>query len=217
MITKHALLSADGASDAVLIPILEWLIQENVKQHIQLLLDLTFVQHPGGATLTQRLEMIERSTAGRQPDAVFIHRDAESANYETRYDEIISTYERVFSNSAVSPVCVIPIRMTEAWLLFDEKAIRFASDNPNGRAPLSLPRLRELETLVDPKAMLKDLLLAATDLGARRRRSFQRTIHARIRNLTDYIHDYSPLRELSAFSRLENDIRTLLDNWDLLR
>jgi hypothetical protein len=38
-------------------------------------------------------------------------------------------------------VCVVPVRMMEAWLLIDEMAIRRVAGNPNGRIPIELPVL----------------------------------------------------------------------------
>jgi hypothetical protein len=48
--------------------------------------------------------------------------------------------------------------MQEAWLLFDEAAIREASDNPNGEERMDLPALSSLEEILDPKELLRDLL-----------------------------------------------------------
>jgi hypothetical protein len=54
-------------------------------------------------------------------------------------------------------VCVIPVKMTEAWLLIDEKAIREAAGNPKGRQPLNLPKPSKTEELSDPKETLKPI------------------------------------------------------------
>jgi hypothetical protein len=42
----------------------------------------------------------------------------------------------------VRHIPVVPVRMTEAWLLADEFAIRSAPGNPNGTQSLDLPDLR---------------------------------------------------------------------------
>ena len=42
-------------------------------------------------------------------------------------------------------VCVVPIRMTESWLLISEPAIRRAASNPRGREVIHLPRLQKME------------------------------------------------------------------------
>jgi hypothetical protein len=63
--------------------------------------------------------------------------------------------------------------MRETWLLTDEGAIRRAAGNPNGRMPINLPRVRDLERLADPKAILNSLILRATGLNVRRQQRFE--------------------------------------------
>jgi hypothetical protein len=103
----------------------------------------------------------------------------------------------------------VPVRETEAWLLFDEGAIRRAAGNPNGVSPLHLPRIAECEQLPDPKSVLFNTLIDASGLKGRRRRSF-RPQNARAR-LGDLIDDFSPLRVLSAFQRFEIDVQRVVD------
>ena len=101
-------------------------------------------------------------------------------------------------------VSVIPIRMMEAWLLFDEKSIRFAAGSPRGRNRLDLPALFACETLSDPKALLHRCLLAATGKSGRHLRRFN--TGTAIHRVAELIPDYSPLRGLTAFERLESNL-----------
>jgi hypothetical protein len=100
--------------------------------------------------------------------------------------------------------------MTEAWLLADEIAIRSAAGNPNGREDLSLPDLRRLEDLPDPKRVLHDALTIATGLNARRRSRVP--VHERVHLIPNYIDDYSCLNVLPAFQVLQQDIRALVES-----
>jgi hypothetical protein len=110
---------------------------------------------------------------------------------------------------ASSPyVCVVPVRMTEAWFLFDESAIRRAAGNPGGRSTLPLPPLSKTEALPDPKQTLHELLRAATELPLRRLKRFS-TIQAS-RRLAELIDDFSPLRHLPAFATLESEVRAII-------
>jgi hypothetical protein len=102
---------------------------------------------------------------------------------------------------------VVPVQMTEAWLLFDEGAIRRAAGNPNGRITLPLPDWRRAESLAKPKEILFEALRVASELPARRRRALD-VERARAR-IVDFIDDFSPLHELPSFRRLENDVRNL--------
>lgn len=108
----------------------------------------------------------------------------------------------------VPAVCVVPVRMQEAWLLCDEAALRAAAGNPHGKEILELPPVVQLESLPDPKRLLHDLLRQASGLGAKRRKRFP--VQERTHRLADLIEDFSPLRTLPAFARLEADLVSVL-------
>ena len=104
-------------------------------------------------------------------------------------------------------ICVIPIRMTEAWLLFDENAIRKAVGNPNGRERIALPPLGQLEDLPNSKEVLFDILIGASGLRSRQRKRFKPEHHRHL--IAREIRNFRPLLALSAFRRLDEDIRAL--------
>ena len=97
----------------------------------------------------------------------------------------------------------------EAWLLFDISAITRAAGNPHGRQSFNMPPLRQIEYLADPKATLYEILRNASGLSGRRLESFNQRVA--LHRITDYIEDFSPLRTLSAFRRLENDTRVAIE------
>ena len=97
--------------------------------------------------------------------------------------------------------------MSEAWILHDEAAIRYAANNPNGQMPLSLPPTRKLPDVADPKETLKQLLRTASGRNRRRMRSFNES--AAVHRVAELIEDYSALRQLEAFSQLEEDLEAL--------
>ena len=197
-------LTTDGSSDAALLPILTWLLQTNgVSCAIQAeWADLRQSRQPNKRKLDNRI----RLSIDLYPcDLLFVHRDAEREPRAKRVDEITEAVKKVVACYAVPPVvCVVPVRMQEAWLLFDEAAIRYAAGNRSSRQPLELPPLRKLEQLVDPKEVLHDLLRQASGLGPRRLKRFR--AHERAYRVTQIIDDFAPLRELSAFAALEQDV-----------
>ncbi len=70
----------------------------------------------------------------------FVHRDAEKEPHQVRVAQILEAVDEASISSVVPPaVCVVPVRMLEAWLLFDEPALRRAAGNPHGQQPLKLP------------------------------------------------------------------------------
>lgn len=197
-------LVTDGSSDVALLPILRWLLLQHLPEYA---LQATWADiRPFHL---HRLEDKIRQAISFYPcDLLFVHRDAEKEAKERRFTEVWSALERANPSVAVPVVCVVPVRMQEAWLLFDEAAIRCAADNRNGRVSLSLPASRHIEERPDPKEDLYALLKLASELSGRRLKSFSESQHAR--RVADYIEDYSPLRSLSAFETLETHLVQML-------
>ena len=183
---------ADGPTDSALLPILRWAPRQ-ADPDVVLRQPVFQVRNPAGAPIP---DAVRKLIENHGPDLVFVHRDAEGALQEVRLLGI-PRHELV--------VPVVPVRMTEAWLLVDEQAIRRASGNPNGKEPLSLPPVGRLEREPDPKRLLLDLLRTASGLHGRRLKRF-RSVPA-LRRVADFIADFSALRGLPAFRRFESDLR----------
>jgi hypothetical protein len=98
--------------------------------------------------------------------------------------------------------------MQEAWLLIEEAAIRHAAGNRNGQATLSMPKVRELERIPNPKAVLHDLLRQASGLHGHRLSKFSEREGVRL--VTELIQDFSPLLKLKAFQELDADLKEIL-------
>ncbi len=126
---------------------------------------------------------------------LFVHRDAEAIPWKSRRREI-PTRKGV--------VAVVPVRMTEAWLLIDEAAIRSAAGNPNGQVRLGIPGISRLESVADPKGLLRSLLVTASEATGRRRERFERS--SAVARLAEQIQDYSPLMRLPAFRAFEKEL-----------
>jgi hypothetical protein len=141
-------------------------------------------------------------------DVLFIHRDAEKMSHEIRVQEIQSALAHI-QTTLPPTICVIPVRMQEAWLLFDEHAIRRAAGNPNGHQKLTLPALKKLEEVPDPKALLYELLRAASGLKGQRLARFRPEIAVHL--IGEFINDFNPIKILSAFAALDASIRQMID------
>jgi len=198
-------LLSDGSSDQALVPILRWLL----RQYIPLAINFQWAELRHLPKPPKSLPDRIRITLDLYPcDLLFVHRDAEGASYENRLSEI----RQALRAATVTPpaVCVVPVRMREAWLLIDENAIRHAAGNPNGRQHLEMPPLAGLEELPDPKEILHSLLRQASGLQGRRLKKF--LVHQHARLVAERIRDFCPLRELSAFRALEDHTRqTVID------
>ncbi len=206
-------LLSDGPSDRALIPILTWLLQEHTfDRAIQSeWADLRRLpQKPRSLA-----ERIIRSVELFPCDLLFVHRDAEREPLETRVSEIRRAVQEAINAGTIIPtICVVPVRMQEAWLLFDEPAIRRTAGNPNGSEPLAMPPLNRLELLPDPKEILYQLLRSASGLKGRRLIRFQARSYAP--QVSEFLEDFRPLRSLPAFRVVESELSTLVVNqhWD---
>ncbi|UQU64439.1 hypothetical protein COUCH_36710 [Couchioplanes caeruleus] len=125
-------------------------------------------------------------------EVVFVHRDADGAGRDARLSEISIAVREVTPGSAHVPI--VPVRMTEAWLILDEPLIRIVAGNPNGRIPLDIPSVREAERVADPKALLKNLILTASETTGRRRRNLQ----AALPPIEDYSKSWILMAQFNA-------------------
>ncbi|WP_420993487.1 hypothetical protein ACKI2N_016460 [Cupriavidus sp. 30B13] len=198
MTTVRYTLLADGTSDGALMAPLQWLIEN----HFPALRTVPqFAQHdlPAGDGLRAR---VEEAVRAYPCEVLFVHRDAERLSYEDRLLEI----ETATKECVQHWVPIVPVRMTEAWLLGSERAIRAAAGNPNGREKLRLPLAGDWERLSDPKEELFDAIRVASGLKGRRLAGLPvRRIRALVAEKTP---DFEHLRVLPSFRELEKSLIT---------
>jgi hypothetical protein len=212
MSTLRFTLVTDGPTDAVLLRPLRWLLIKNgvVRPIEPVWADLRPLPKPP----TQLVDKIKFAIDLYPCDLIFVHRDAEKEPFENRIAEIRRCIPLASSDLFTKPhVCVVPVRMTEAWYLFDEAQIRRAAGNPSGSSKLSLPPISRVESLPNPKETLRELIVQATELPQRRLKKFK--LEQAVHRLAELIEDFSPLRQLPAFRRLENELKTVIEtsNW----
>lgn len=186
-------LLADGSSDAILLPIINWLITQNSPG---LGVQSQFANNLGtiGAELEKRIPV---ALCLFPCDILFVHRDGEGSTYDDRLQEITS----VLAKTNVNYVPIIPIKMTEAWLFSDEIAIRSAAGNKNGKIPLNLPMRKNWDKLPDPKKILFTALETASEKTGRALRKFYPD-RQRAR-VAEFTQDFSSLRGLPCFDSFE--------------
>jgi hypothetical protein len=134
-------------------------------------------------------------------DALIVHRDAERWPRADRLNEIHAAMASL--DVAWPTVPVIPVRMTEAWLLLDEQAIREVAGRPTATESLDLPAAALVEALPDPKMRLQEALAAASGHSGRRLREFERDFPAHRRQLLDRLDRSGPVCRLPAWQALE--------------
>lgn len=203
----QGVLLPDGPSDMPLSNLLEQLcLNFGARVAVQPVDPRSLQSH----TVEGRLGFLE--DADIRADVVFVHRDAEREPPERRRAEILRASGARSLGHALVPV--VPVRMTEAWLLLDEAQIRAVAGKPRGRVPLHLPSLRNVEDLPDPKECLMRALEAASEASGRRldrvRDSFGR--HRRL--LLERLDIVGPVTQLSAWQQLEDDVRTAIRRFE---
>jgi len=207
-------LVSEGTTDENLVPILEWAIRE---QGIPVAQGYFARWHLLPKKPTTIVEKIIAGLELQKCDVLFVHRDADNSDPNPRRQEIQSAVDEISASGQLSipSIPVVPIQETEAWLLLDEKAIRCAANNPNGKNNLELPHWRRIEQCPDAKSELRRVLRKATEYGPLRLKRFD-TESARTR-VVNYFSDFKVLRQLSGFRQLESDLVALRQNgWRLL-
>lgn len=183
-------LVADGGTDRMLVPIIEWAIHR-LDPEVEIL-EPEFRKRTGSVG-----NYLGGFSSGSM--LVFVHRDAETESLDQRLAE----FEDVDRRDVVP---VIPVRMSEAWLLIDGHAIARAAGAPNAR--VVLPQLADLESIADPKQLLGRLLYkAAGSPTGRRAKQFRRDRVNRRVSVARHIGDFSSLEELSAFQRFQEALK----------
>ncbi len=204
-------LVTDGTSDSLLRHPIEWLLETLTS------LDFDGVwanpqAYPERKEKDPLFRDLKDALINYPCDLLFVHRDAERVPWMTRITEIKDTVGRL--SSPPPAVCVVPVRMTEAWMLINEQALREAAGNPNGRVHLGLPPIRTLESLPAPKRILFDLLRKASERSRRRLKKF--SADEPRHRLAELIEDYTPLKALPAFQAFQQELEQVLaqHGWD---
>ncbi len=177
---------ADGGTDRLLVPIIQWAIHR-LDPDVEILEPEFRKRHGSVAHFLGAYELGVM--------VVFVHRDSENLSLQERLRE----FEAVTRPDVVP---VVPVQMSEAWILFDGSAVARAAGSPSSRVPV--PAVAEIEGISNPKERLDELLFrAAGSPAGRRGRNFKRSIVDRRVSVAEYISDYAPLLHLPAFRKFQ--------------
>ena len=173
---------ADGGTDRLLVPVIQWAIHR-LDPDVEIL-EPEFRKRHGSIDASI-------GACGSGAMIVFFHRDSENLSLPERLRE----FETVTQPNVVP---VVPVQMSEAWVLFDGPAVAKAAGSRTG--DVTVPRVAEIESIRNPKEKLNELLFrAAGEPTGRRGRDFRRSIAQRRVSVAEFIMDYSPLEKVPAF------------------
>jgi hypothetical protein len=183
----QAVFICDGKFDQCLEPIIELTARANqIALQIEMIQDISEHKWSKATALA--------------PDLLLVHRDAEAQDPALRRREIGNKVQ-----TGTPWVPIVPVRMTEAWLLVQESAIRQASGNRNGPG-IEMPAFKQIERIADPKERLKKLLEQASGLKGRRLERLKREFGDNQRRVAALITDLAALRRLPSFEQFEGDL-----------
>ncbi len=187
-------LVCEGTSDEALVEHLETLV---ARQGVD---EVLGIPRSGTGSVHEKIRALgEEGTAF---DFVVVHRDADQRDPTPRIAEV----EAALREARLPGCPVVPVQMTEAWLLLDESAIRAVVGRPSGREPLDLPKLHEIEGTHDSKAVLKRALLAAAGGTGRRHKKAVREWSTYRRILLQRLDVDGPVSQLPSWQRMVDDL-----------
>ena len=200
----NSVLVADGRSVRVLVQFIDRLMAI----HCPCLFRATDFVDDYPEAVTGLAQRVLHALRQYPADIVFVHRDAELRDAVSQREQEIAA--AVATLPTPKPViAIVPVRMTEAWLLTDEQAIRKAAGNPHGTALLALPALHQIEA-IDAKARLFEALRSAKNLGKRRTGKLHpEQLRHRV---ADHLDDFTTLRSLPSFARFEAAVQGLFQS-----
>ncbi|UYG07542.1 hypothetical protein [Halomonas sp. M4R1S46] len=143
------ILTCEGTSDANLVEHLKnLLIQRGADEVSGQHADLSILRKPPGGSVREKLNAINELYP--EANVVFIHRDADNQGAEERANEIKEQSE----NFPKTTIPLIPVKITETWLLADKEKITEIT----GVEPNNIPPLKNLEKSGRAKEILMDCL-----------------------------------------------------------
>jgi hypothetical protein len=205
-VTVRALLLADGPSDAPLGSHVARIARHHGFELDVVAPDLRRLSPPPGRGVADLLAAVLAFDAGF--DLVIVHRDAEAQDPQVRRDEIHRGVASV--REPMPALAIVPIRMTEAWLLVDEAAIRRTAGSTERHGALGLPSPGSVEHIPDPKEVLRTALEVASGATGRRLPRFRRDFGAHRRRLLEGIDHHGPVSQLSGWQQLEATVAAVL-------
>lgn len=201
-------LLTDGSSDRVLMRVIDWLLTD-LAPFIPIQGNYADFSHLKNPPTSRDLNLrIEKAIALFPCDLLFVHRDAENMDLQERLIEIQTFWTKSVGTHNLKMVPIIPVRMTETWLLIDEQAIKIAAGNRNFDGAIVLPPLQKLENELKPKELLFELIRTASN---KKGRSLDKlNVHQARHIVAEHVSNYSNLRTLRSFQFFEQQVRNVL-------
>lgn len=137
-----------------------------------MVLPLQYIEREPGSFIEMVQTCAHKAIIDHSIMVLCIHTDAEAANDHRAFEfKITPAFESVQQSEediCKNLVAVVPVRMTEAWLLADKDLLK--AEIGTSKSDNDLKIHRAPETFADPKAAIEEAIrIARADLPARRR------------------------------------------------
>ncbi|MFC0862136.1 hypothetical protein ACFHYQ_07485 [Sphaerimonospora cavernae] len=202
--TVRVLFLGEGTSDGGIIPQIEVIA---ARLGIDIAVtdpDLSRLPKPPGRAVSDKLRAV--LDIDGEYELIAVHRDADRDGRQVRLTEIATAIQTHAPGTAHA--AIVPVRMTEAWLLMDEAELRTIAGNPNGKMRLSLPSPNKVESVPDPKTVLKEKLALASGLSGRKLEKFNQRFSQHRRLLLERIDPSGPITDVSSWQHFIADMET---------
>jgi hypothetical protein len=131
------------------------------------------IEITGATTFTDRI--LRSAKEAKWAHILCIHADSDANNDENvMQNKITPSFQAVeaeLGHICKNLVAIVPIQMTEAWMLIDKELLKGEIATTKRSQELGLPRPNQIENITDPKALIEEAMRRAySDLPKRRRR-----------------------------------------------
>ncbi|WP_055478348.1 hypothetical protein [Sphaerimonospora mesophila] len=206
--TIRVLFLGEGTSDSGIIPQIE-VVAARLGVDIAVTdPDLGRLPKPPGRAVSDKLRAV--LDIDGEYELIAVHRDADRDGRQARLAEIVSAIRAHAPGTAHA--AIVPVRMTEAWLLMDEVELRTVAGNPNGRIGLNLPSPNRVESVPDPKSVLKEKLALASGLSGRKLEKFNQRFSQHRRLLLERIDPFGPIADVPSWQHFVADMESGLQS-----
>lgn len=206
--TTRILFIGEGSSDNGLVRHVESIAARKGLDASITVPDFGLLRPPPGHSVRDKLRAA-RKLHGTY-DLVVVQRDADRGPAQDRRDEITEAVHAEWPG--LRHVAVVPVRMLEAWLLLDEACLRQVAENPRGRVRLDLPKGTAVETVADPKQLLKDSLARASEYKGRRLVQFQKRFSQHRLRMLELLDPEGPVAGLPSWQHFLKDLNEAFES-----
>lgn len=211
-------LYAEGRSDDRFLPVVifrlvEKIICENSTEVVDIAEPLLMDTKNKPQLSTREEKILDVARRCTDYDVLIVHSDADFPEPNRAINERIqpgfnrSRREFQGGGSNCQLVAIVPVQMTEAWMLVDPEALCEVIGTHVNYQHLGLPvRARDVESLPYPKGTLNEVVRKATEGYTRRRPVKIGSIQEPLARLIDL----EKLCDVPSFSRFDEDLRKAL-------